>query len=167
MGSLALSHCHLAAGRVDAVVSLKPIRSVDIAAAQLLVRERGLALGLPDVAEPFSAATAGRPAVRHERMERSAGIRRGLCLEPGWHERWPGFGELCPHGSQAERDCKRQHAARRLRAEVRLLAGDFLQVLLIRPPPFSGTLPRVRQLRRRPLEDESHQPDHDDGGGND
>ena len=56
MGSLALSLCHLAAGRVDAVVSLKPIRSVDIAAAQLLVRERGLALGLPDVAEPFSAA---------------------------------------------------------------------------------------------------------------
>jgi myo-inositol-1(or 4)-monophosphatase len=48
MGSLALSLCHLAAGRVDAVVSLKPARSVDIAAAQLLVRERGLALELPD-----------------------------------------------------------------------------------------------------------------------
>ncbi len=43
MGSLALSLCHLAAGRVDAVCSLKPARSVDIAAAQLLVRERGLA----------------------------------------------------------------------------------------------------------------------------
>src|SRR5262249_27421629 len=37
MGSLALSLCHLAAGRVDAVCSLKPARSVDIAAAQLLV----------------------------------------------------------------------------------------------------------------------------------
>ena len=48
MGSLALSLCHLAAGRVDAVCSLKPIRSVDIAAAQLLCRERGLALELPD-----------------------------------------------------------------------------------------------------------------------
>lgn len=46
MGSLALSLCHLAAGRVDAVCSLKPARSVDIAAAQLLVRERGLALEL-------------------------------------------------------------------------------------------------------------------------
>ena len=33
MGSLALSLCHLAAGRVDAVCSLKPARSVDIAAA--------------------------------------------------------------------------------------------------------------------------------------
>lgn len=48
MGSLALSLCHLAAGRVDAVVSLKPARSVDIAAAQLLVRERGLAIELPE-----------------------------------------------------------------------------------------------------------------------
>lgn len=48
MGSLALSLCHLAAGRVDAVVSLKPARSVDIAAAQLLVRERGLAIELAD-----------------------------------------------------------------------------------------------------------------------
>jgi myo-inositol-1(or 4)-monophosphatase len=46
MGSLALSLCHLAAGRVDAVCSLKPARAVDIAAAQLLVRERGLAIDL-------------------------------------------------------------------------------------------------------------------------
>jgi len=46
MGSLALSLCHLAAGRVDAVCSLKPARSVDIAAAQLLVREVGLAIEL-------------------------------------------------------------------------------------------------------------------------
>ena len=46
MGSLALSLCHLAAGRVDAVCSLKPARSIDIAAAQLLVRERGYAIEL-------------------------------------------------------------------------------------------------------------------------
>jgi myo-inositol-1(or 4)-monophosphatase len=55
MGSLALSLCHLAAGRVDAVCSLKPARSVDIAAAQLLVRERGLAIDLFE-APPFDAA---------------------------------------------------------------------------------------------------------------
>ncbi|HUH16279.1 MAG TPA: inositol monophosphatase family protein [Gaiellaceae bacterium] len=55
MGSLALSLCHLAAGRVDAVCSLKPARSVDIAAGQLLVRERGLAVDLPDDA-PFDGA---------------------------------------------------------------------------------------------------------------
>jgi len=55
MGSLALSLCHLAAGRIDAVCSLKPARAVDIAAAQLLVRERGLAIDLPEAA-PFAAA---------------------------------------------------------------------------------------------------------------
>lgn len=46
MGSLALSLCHLAAGRVDGVCCLKPARSIDIAAAQLLVRERGYAIDL-------------------------------------------------------------------------------------------------------------------------
>jgi myo-inositol-1(or 4)-monophosphatase len=55
MGSLALSLCHLAAGRVDAVCSLKPARAVDIAAAQLLVRERGLAIDLFED-PPFDAA---------------------------------------------------------------------------------------------------------------
>jgi myo-inositol-1(or 4)-monophosphatase len=65
MGSLALSLCHLAAGRVDAVCSLKPARSVDIAAAQLLVREQGLAIDLPDC-PPFDDApldVAGRSRV--------------------------------------------------------------------------------------------------------
>ncbi|HEY6052625.1 MAG TPA: inositol monophosphatase family protein [Gaiellaceae bacterium] len=55
MGSLALSLCHLAAGRLDGVVSLKPARSVDVAAGQLLVRERGLAIELPE-APPFTRA---------------------------------------------------------------------------------------------------------------
>ena len=54
-GSLALSLCHLADGRVDAVCSLKPARSVDIAAAQLLVRERGYAIELPE-RPPFGSA---------------------------------------------------------------------------------------------------------------
>ena len=56
MGSLALSLCQLAAGRVDAVCSLKAARSVDIAAAQLLCREVGLALELFDDARPFGEA---------------------------------------------------------------------------------------------------------------
>jgi myo-inositol-1(or 4)-monophosphatase len=54
-GSLALSLCHLADGRVDAVCSLKSARSVDIAAAQLLVRERGYAIELPE-RPPFGSA---------------------------------------------------------------------------------------------------------------
>ena len=55
MGSLALALCQLAAGRLDGVCSLKAARSVDIAAAQLLVRERGLAIELFE-APPFGAA---------------------------------------------------------------------------------------------------------------
>jgi myo-inositol-1(or 4)-monophosphatase len=55
MGSLALSLCHLAAGRVDAVCSLKPARSIDIAAAQLLVRERGCVVELFED-PPFGSA---------------------------------------------------------------------------------------------------------------
>jgi myo-inositol-1(or 4)-monophosphatase len=66
MGSLALSLCHLAAGRVDGVVSLKAARSVDIAAAQLLVRECGLAIDLfedPPFGEaPLDLVTRSRVA---------------------------------------------------------------------------------------------------------
>jgi myo-inositol-1(or 4)-monophosphatase len=58
LGSLALALCHLADGRLDAVASLRPrgARSIDIAAGQLLVREAGAAVALPDVPEPFGAA---------------------------------------------------------------------------------------------------------------
>jgi myo-inositol-1(or 4)-monophosphatase len=56
MGSLALSLCHLAAGRVDGVCSLKEARSVDIAAAQLLCHEVGLSLELFDDPRSFGEA---------------------------------------------------------------------------------------------------------------
>ncbi len=55
MGSLALSLCQLAAGRVDAVCSLRGARAVDLAAAQLVVRECGLPIGFAD-ARPWDAA---------------------------------------------------------------------------------------------------------------
>jgi myo-inositol-1(or 4)-monophosphatase len=55
MGSLALALCNLAAGRLDGVCSLKGARSVDIAAAQLLVREVGLAIELFE-SPPFGDA---------------------------------------------------------------------------------------------------------------
>ena len=74
MGSLALSLCHLAAGRVDAVCSLKPARSVDIAAAQLLVRERGLAIELFDD-PPFEA---GLLDLEHRSRVAAAGSERLL-----------------------------------------------------------------------------------------
>jgi myo-inositol-1(or 4)-monophosphatase len=48
MGSLALSLCQLAAGRVDAACSLRAARAVDVAAAQLIVRECGADIGFAD-----------------------------------------------------------------------------------------------------------------------
>jgi myo-inositol-1(or 4)-monophosphatase len=58
LGSLALALCHLADGRLDAVASLRPngARSIDIAAAQLMIAEAGSAIALPDAGGPFGAA---------------------------------------------------------------------------------------------------------------
>jgi myo-inositol-1(or 4)-monophosphatase len=55
LGSLALSLCQLAAGRVDAVCSLRDARAVDIAAAQLVVRECGIPIAFAD-AGPWDVA---------------------------------------------------------------------------------------------------------------
>ena len=76
MGSLALSLCHLAAGRVDAVCSLKPARSIDIAAAQLMVRERGYAIDLFED-PPFGAA----PLDLGQRSRVAAAATPALCAE--------------------------------------------------------------------------------------
>lgn len=76
MGSLALSLCHLAAGRVDAVCSLKAARSIDIAAAQLLVRERGYAIELFED-PPFAAA----PLDLEGRSRVVAAATGALCAE--------------------------------------------------------------------------------------
>jgi myo-inositol-1(or 4)-monophosphatase len=64
MGSLALSLCHLAAGRVDAVCSLKPARSIDVAAAQLLAREVGLAIEFVDAPSFITSALDLEPRSR-------------------------------------------------------------------------------------------------------
>ena len=51
IGSIALSLCHVASGRFDALVSLRPCRSVDAAAGQLLAREAGGHVLFPDTAD--------------------------------------------------------------------------------------------------------------------
>jgi myo-inositol-1(or 4)-monophosphatase len=48
LGSVALSMCLVAAGRLDAMLSLREVRSVDAAAGQLLVCEAGGAVSFPD-----------------------------------------------------------------------------------------------------------------------
>jgi myo-inositol-1(or 4)-monophosphatase len=47
LGSVAMTLCLVAAGQLDAMLSLRPIRSVDAAAAQLLVQEAGGAVAFP------------------------------------------------------------------------------------------------------------------------
>ena len=47
LGSVAMTLCLVAAGQLDAMLSLRPIRSVDAAAAQLLVTETGGAVAFP------------------------------------------------------------------------------------------------------------------------
>jgi myo-inositol-1(or 4)-monophosphatase len=49
IGSIAISASYVAAGRLDGMLSLRPCRSVDIAAAQLIVREAGGALAFGDL----------------------------------------------------------------------------------------------------------------------
>ena len=58
-GSMALSLCYVAAGQLDAMLSLGPTRSVDVAAAQLIVREAGGFVALPDAADDPLAAGLG------------------------------------------------------------------------------------------------------------
>jgi myo-inositol-1(or 4)-monophosphatase len=41
VGSIAIAAAYVAAGRFDGMLSLRPCRSVDAAAAQLIVREAG------------------------------------------------------------------------------------------------------------------------------
>lgn len=76
MGSMAVSLCHLAAGRVDAVCCLKPARSIDIAAAQLLVRERGYAIELFED-PPFGRA----PLDLGQRSRVAAAATPELCAQ--------------------------------------------------------------------------------------
>ncbi len=79
LGSLALALCHLADGRVDAVASLRPngARSIDIAAAQLAVREAGAAVALPDAPGRVQrcAARSRRPLAHRRRPRRRVAWR--------------------------------------------------------------------------------------------
>jgi myo-inositol-1(or 4)-monophosphatase len=72
LGSVAMTLCLVAAGQLDAMLSLRPIRSVDAAAAQLLVTETGGAVSFPDAdelsLEMRSPVLAARDAELLERL---------------------------------------------------------------------------------------------------
>jgi myo-inositol-1(or 4)-monophosphatase len=72
LGSVAASMCLVAGGRLDAMITLRDVRSVDVAAGQLIVKEAGGAVALPggdrlDL-EMRSRAAAGRSAELVERL---------------------------------------------------------------------------------------------------
>jgi myo-inositol-1(or 4)-monophosphatase len=73
LGSVAMTLCLVAAGQLDAMLSLRPIRSVDAAAAQLLVTETGGAVAFPaadDLSlEMRSPVFAARSADLLERLQ--------------------------------------------------------------------------------------------------
>jgi myo-inositol-1(or 4)-monophosphatase len=50
IGSIAITACYVACGRLDAMLSLRPCRSVDAAGAQLVVREAGGIVAFGDLA---------------------------------------------------------------------------------------------------------------------
>jgi len=72
LGSVAMTLCLVAAGQLDGMVSLRPVRSVDAAAAQLLVTEAGGAVAFPDAdelsLEMRSPVLAARDAELLERL---------------------------------------------------------------------------------------------------
>jgi myo-inositol-1(or 4)-monophosphatase len=49
LGSIAISVCWIAAGRFDGMLTTRPCRSVDIAAAQLIAREAGAVVEFPGI----------------------------------------------------------------------------------------------------------------------
>ena len=55
IGSIALTLCQVAAARYDGMLSLRPCRSIDAAAAQLIVREAGGTVIFGDKDEPLAA----------------------------------------------------------------------------------------------------------------
>jgi myo-inositol-1(or 4)-monophosphatase len=70
LGSVAAAMCLVAAGRLDAMITLREVRSVDVAAARLIVEEAGGAVALP-----------GGDALDLELRTRAAAARDASMLE--------------------------------------------------------------------------------------
>ncbi len=91
LGSVALALCFVAAARMDAMATLRPVRSVDVAAAQLLVREAGGAVAFPGASEdpslglemraPIVAAASPLLADRAAVLVETGAVR---AVQPPW-----------------------------------------------------------------------------------
>ena len=79
LGAIAVSLCHVAAARFDAMASLRGCRSFDAAAAQLVVREAGGLVEFPALANPLEAPldlTPHSPVVAGRDAQSLAAARR-------------------------------------------------------------------------------------------
>jgi myo-inositol-1(or 4)-monophosphatase len=74
LGSVAISLCLVADGRIDAVASLRGVRSVDAAAGQLIAREAGAAVSFPDAGD-------GEASLDLSMRSRVLAARDGAILE--------------------------------------------------------------------------------------
>ena len=74
VGSIAITAAYVAAGRFDAMISLRPCRSVDAAAAQLIVREAGGVVAFGDGAAGARPRSASTPATRSPPRRASAAL---------------------------------------------------------------------------------------------
>jgi myo-inositol-1(or 4)-monophosphatase len=78
IGSIAITAAYVAAGRLDGMLALRPCRSVDAAAAQLIVREAGGAVAFGDLPlEGVSLGLDARYPIAAASGERGLAIARG------------------------------------------------------------------------------------------
>ena len=87
LGSVALTLCLVAAGQLDAMLSLRHIRSVDAAAGQLIVREAGGAVRFPE-ADTLDLAMRSRVLAARDR-QLVAGLLGAFPSRSGEHEARP------------------------------------------------------------------------------
>jgi len=89
LGSIAISLCQLAPTRVDGMMTLWRTRSVDVAAAQLIVRETGALVDFPAFDDPLSAPLDLQPhsPVVAARTAEGLAQLRGVLTAPGGHGR--------------------------------------------------------------------------------
>ena len=89
MGSIAISLCQLAPTRVDGMMTLWRTRSVDVAAAQLIVRETGAIVDFPAFDDPLAAPLDLEPhsPVVAARTPEGLAQLRSVLTAPGWHGR--------------------------------------------------------------------------------
>ncbi len=89
IGAIAVSLCQVAAGRFDAMASLKRCRAVDAAAAQLIVREAGGLVEFVAFDDPLAAPLDQSRARRTSPRAPRPGSRTCAGFPPGLRVRQP------------------------------------------------------------------------------